>query len=402
MFVEKRQVFLFFWRLLLYVINKAPENVTIHLYSEEKLVDVLCQSSGNVWSEQLRMRRRLIEEDCGCVVWDDSASQAAEELLVTMTEWLANRYPDRYRLQDGVLTLPSLGPDWTFDTRSLHGLEALKVAGMIAQEEICLVFEAPANDASTATAEGSLGPVHRFQAGVVCFSFDPMARHLKLMAQSGSQLLKKFVSNLLIPPPSVSQSIIKSAGQPVMQLAQFNHSSHHETASHDNHPGVDDGQDEIQKEVHRPVPGYEASLRNAVSRVFSGLAPGRPLWRANWALQNSPEIISTDLQWHPTNIKLGGKVRKATLATKSSMIALSARWHIASSFTNRSAYFGVRLHCSVWWFNAESDCSVSRCNEKVFGNFCASGCLRKLTACVADTLQIIGRSEQPPIIPECT
>ena len=61
-------------------------------------------------------------------------------------------------------------------------------------------------------------------------------------------------------------------------------------------------------QVHRPVPGYEASMKAAVSRVFSGLAPDRALWRANWALQNNAEIISTDLPWHPTNIKLGGKV----------------------------------------------------------------------------------------------
>ena len=49
-------------------------------------------------------------------------------------------------------------------------------------------------------------------------------------------------------------------------------------------------------------------MKAAVSRVFSGLAPDRPLWRANWALQNNAEIISTDLPWHPTNVKLGGKV----------------------------------------------------------------------------------------------
>jgi hypothetical protein len=42
--------------------------------------------------------------------------------------------------------------------------------------------------------------------------------------------------------------------------------------------------------------------------VFSALSPDKPLWRANWALQNNDEIVSTDLEWHPTNLKLGGRV----------------------------------------------------------------------------------------------
>jgi hypothetical protein len=47
-------------------------------------------------------------------------------------------------------------------------------------------------------------------------------------------------------------------------------------------------------------------MKSAVARVFSNLREDRPLWRANWVLQNSPEVVSTDLEWHPTNLTIGG------------------------------------------------------------------------------------------------
>ena len=71
---------------------------------------------------------------------------------------------------------------------------------------------------------------HTFEAGVVCFSFDPRKRHRKTLA-----------------------------------------------------------------EVHAPVPGYERKMRDAVARVFTNLKTNKPLWRANWVLQNSGEVVSTDL-----------------------------------------------------------------------------------------------------------
>ena len=40
-------------------------------------------------------------------------------------------------------------------------------------------------------------------------------------------------------------------------------------------------------DIHVPVPGYEEKMRAAVARVFAGLKHDKPLWRANWALQNS-------------------------------------------------------------------------------------------------------------------
>ena len=76
-----------------------------------------------------------------------------------------------------------MGPGWSFDLEAARGPEALRVAAMVAQEELCIVSERPAADGDEADAEGTRGLVHCFDAGAVCFSFDPRARHQKLMAQ---------------------------------------------------------------------------------------------------------------------------------------------------------------------------------------------------------------------------
>ena len=82
---------------------------------------------------------------------------------------------------------------------------------------------------------------HEFVAGVVCFSFDPKKRERKNLSQ-----------------------------------------------------------------LHKPVPNYEEKIEMATRRVFDNLLRkmdedgGQPLFRANWAIQNSSDLISTDLDWHPT------------------------------------------------------------------------------------------------------
>lgn len=42
--------------------------------------------------------------------------------------------------------------------------------------------------------------------------------------------------------------------------------------------------------IHDPVPGYAAALSARVNRVFGALSVGRPLWRANWLVHDSPEL----------------------------------------------------------------------------------------------------------------
>ncbi len=37
--------------------------------------------------------------------------------------------------------------------------------------------------------------------------------------------------------------------------------------------------------IHKPVAGYEGGLARRVQRLFDGVRPGRPLWRANWNFQ---------------------------------------------------------------------------------------------------------------------
>lgn len=43
--------------------------------------------------------------------------------------------------------------------------------------------------------------------------------------------------------------------------------------------------------IHAPVPGYEAELAHRVQRIFKGLQPGAPLWRANWSLATEPTLF---------------------------------------------------------------------------------------------------------------
>ena len=249
------------------------------------------------WVREMKLRHELIASNEGCVVWDESASEAAEALLPIMCDWLVRRQPWRYkRCADGGVAVPSLDGWRTGPLEVLRGKDALTTAACLVQEELCLVREetmeerrrkekdavdkrkrmgligytldgAKARSASReekkargdedggevddAEIDEADGTRHTFEAGVVCFSFDPRKRHHKTLAQ-----------------------------------------------------------------VHRPVPGYEEKMRRAVARVFTNLREDRPLWRANWVLQNSPEVVSTDLEWHPSNVAIGGVANRAKAAAK--------------------------------------------------------------------------------------
>jgi len=239
--------------------------------------------AGGTWIREMRLRHELIDDEPGCVVWDPTASAAAETLLPMMRDWLCERQPERYvRTPDGGVEIPSLDGWRTGPLESLRGLDALKTCAKLVQEELCLVREETLEDLwmSCEDDDGDDGPEHAitracdyeggaegvpsrggtagaetarhtFEAGVVCFSFDPRKRHKKTLAQ-----------------------------------------------------------------VHAPVPGYEAKMRDAVARVFANLRVERPLWRANWVLQNSDEVVSTDLEWHPTNKKIGGVANRAAAAAE--------------------------------------------------------------------------------------
>ena len=237
------------------------------------------------WIAEMRMRHALIDgaqgpdDDLpGCVAWDERAAEASEATLKLIAAWLVARQPWRYELtEEGGVRVPSLNGYDTGPIDAIKGVDALKTAAKLCQEELCLVRESTVAElweeigfVETVDTSGSSGaafgigsndlgmtgmdlqtPRHAFEAGVVCFSFDPRKRRGKTLA-----------------------------------------------------------------EVHRPVPGYEAKMRDAVAKVFANLDESKPLWRANWALQNSPEVISTDLEWHPTNRRIGGVKNRADAAKR--------------------------------------------------------------------------------------
>ena len=225
------------------------------------------------WAREMRLRHALIDgnenpenksHESPCVVWDETASAAAEALLPLMCDWLTARYPERYIRDEerGGVFLPDLDGWATGPLGTIKGVEALKTCAKLVQEDLCFVKEETLEEAWDAVDE-SFGSFdededenethtrHAFRAGVVCFSFDPEKRRGKTLAG-----------------------------------------------------------------LHRPVPGYEARMRRAVSRVFSGLSTEKPLWRANWALQNNAEIVSTALEWHPSNVKMGGVAERSRFANE--------------------------------------------------------------------------------------
>ena len=45
------------------------------------------------------------------------------------------------------------------------------------------------------------------------------------------------------------------------------------------------------REIHGPVPGYEASLGDPVDAFFDRIGEGRAFWRLNWTLLETPELF---------------------------------------------------------------------------------------------------------------
>jgi hypothetical protein len=43
--------------------------------------------------------------------------------------------------------------------------------------------------------------------------------------------------------------------------------------------------------IHEPVPGFDRQLAAPVGRFFSRLDAGRPVWRVNWSLVDTPELF---------------------------------------------------------------------------------------------------------------
>eukprot|EP00929_Paragymnodinium_shiwhaense_P080184 TRINITY_DN41803_c0_g2_i1.p1 TRINITY_DN41803_c0_g2~~TRINITY_DN41803_c0_g2_i1.p1 ORF type:complete len:477 (-),score=121.58 TRINITY_DN41803_c0_g2_i1:17-1447(-) len=161
------------------------------------------------------------------------SSDAERELLELIVCHLARCYPTRFELQQDDVKDAST---WTLLSR-LEGLQfrlgdflekdaPLLLAGMLVQEELCIMRAMP-TEASSAddglAADGDEVHQHIFTAGVVTESFDAGSKHMLPLGG-----------------------------------------------------------------LHEPVPGYAKDLASPMDRVFSALK--RPLWRANFAFaQYVPE-----------------------------------------------------------------------------------------------------------------
>jgi dimethylamine monooxygenase subunit A len=55
--------------------------------------------------------------------------------------------------------------------------------------------------------------------------------------------------------------------------------------------------------IHAPVPGFGASLAVPVDRFFANIQAGRPVWRLNWSLVDTPELfLPPEHRGHPRAI----------------------------------------------------------------------------------------------------
>jgi hypothetical protein len=55
-------------------------------------------------------------------------------------------------------------------------------------------------------------------------------------------------------------------------------------------------------EVHGPVPGYADKLENTVDRFFNNLSADALVWRANWAIHDSPTLFKAARDHTPTMV----------------------------------------------------------------------------------------------------
>ena len=59
------------------------------------------------------------------------------------------------------------------------------------------------------------------------------------------------------------------------------------------------------RSIHGPVPGFADRLGDPADRFFSALTAERPVWRANWALTDEPELHVPARRGHGHNVTSG-------------------------------------------------------------------------------------------------
>ena len=230
-----------------------------------------------VWLKEMEMKHSILDAyGERCVVYKEEErtdlDEACRELLNAVAELLTEQYPERYAIteknEDGsrMISIPKLD-NYTASLEPKSGKEALITAARLSTNEFCIMRRSRNGGEEAQSEKQENGgdffarepSEHEFVAGVVCFSFDPKKREGKNLSQ-----------------------------------------------------------------LHKPVPNYEEKIEMATRRVFDNLLRkmdedgGQPLFRANWAIQNSSDLISTDLDWHPTNVKIGGVMNRKHLVEESS------------------------------------------------------------------------------------
>ena len=243
-------------------LKKLPEHET----------NALEEGPEDVWVREMKLKHRILDEyGDECVVYkteenDEDVDRACREVLHRVVEVVTKQYPERYVLKksgngkERWISIPKLD-GYTASVEPKSGKEALVTAARLSTNEFCVMRRRDVknddkeDDGDLFSKEPS---EHEFVAGVVCFSFDPKKREGKNLSQ-----------------------------------------------------------------LHKPVPNYEEKIAMATRRVFDNVLrkmneDGRPLFRANWAIQNSSDLISTDLDWHPTNVRIGGVKNRKHLVEESS------------------------------------------------------------------------------------
>jgi len=239
--------------------------------------NMLEEGTEDVWLKEMEMKHSILDAyGERCVVYKEEErtdlDEACRELLNAVAELLTEQYPERYAIteknEDGsrMISIPKLD-NYTASLEPKSGKEALITAARLSTNEFCIMRRSRNGGEEAQSEKQENGgdffarepSEHEFVAGVVCFSFDPKKREGKNLSQ-----------------------------------------------------------------LHKPVPNYEEKIEMATRRVFDNLLRkmdedgGQPLFRANWAIQNSSDLISTDLDWHPTNVKIGGVMNRKHLVEESS------------------------------------------------------------------------------------
>ncbi|MBT9384228.1 DUF3445 domain-containing protein [Pseudooceanicola sp. CBS1P-1] len=86
--------------------------------------------------------------------------------------------------------------------------------------------------------------------------------------------------------------------------------------------------------IHVPVPEYDAALAKRVQRLFDGVQPGRPLWRANWFEYADPGLFTPASETRPRTERLpghGGYIRSER----------QSLWRLPDS---RAVVFGIHTY----------------------------------------------------------